>query len=287
MDALRRALDLMPEEIFNQLRYFKNTEIEEIRIRLSKKPCVVIGGLEQQLSCPATRVSDMKRIIEKATGASYHMAEAGLAEGYINCGGLRIGVCGHMSRQKDNTYCFRSITSLAIRIPRECKGILDGLVNELYGDKFKNTLIISAPGGGKTTAIRELCRVLSGKDNRVALLDERNEILADDGRDCFDLGLHCDVLTGVSKAQGSVMLLRTMNPQIIAMDEITKPEDVEAVWQISSCGVSVLASAHGMDKSDLLKRKVYRELMDLGVFEYLIYISGSGSRRKYTWEKIL
>ena len=287
MDLFKKAIELMPEEIASELRYFKKSEIEEIRIRLGRKPCVSLAGKEQALSCKATNGIDIKRLIEKATGASYHMAEVGLSEGYINYCGLRIGVCGHMSSQRGQAYSFRSINTLAIRIAHECRGIFDDMVQELYSSGYKNSLIVSAPGGGKTTAIRELCRLLSEDGERIALIDERNEILADDGMNCFDLGPHCDVLSGVNKAQGSTMLLRTMNPDIIAMDEITKQEDVQAVFNIVGCGVSLLASAHGKDKTELGKRKIYRELLDAGVFEYLITISGYGSRRKYTWEKLM
>ena len=286
MNGFEKALSLMPPQICDKLKNLKQSDIEEIRIRLGRRVNVVRHGKEFPLGEQTISKVDLNRIIEIATGASYHMSEHSLNDGYINYRGLRLGVCGKLNMQKNGIYSMGSISSLAVRIPSEQKGILDSLFKTVYLNGFESSLIVSPPGGGKTTALRELCRKLSNKNLRVAVVDERNELLADDGYSGFDLGEHCDVLGCAPKAEGAMMLLKTMNPQVIAMDEITKEEDLEAIKQITGCGVKILATAHASDLADLKRRKLYRDLMELGVFKYMLRIEGKGKDRKYSAERI-
>ena len=142
--------------------------------------------------------------------------------------------------------------------------------------------MLSPPGGGKTTALRELIRLLSDSGLRCAVADERNELAASDmGQAQFDLGTHSDVLTGVNKAQAAIMLLRGMNPQIVAMDEITRREDAEAIRELYGCGVGLLASAHAVSPEDMRCRSLYRELLDGEIFARLLIISSRDGRRSY------
>lgn len=122
----------------------------------------------------------------------------------------------------------------------------------------------------------------------MAVVDERNELFADDGSGHgFDLGEHSDVISGVPKAEGCMMLLRAMNPEIIVMDEITKPCDVEAVSQTAGCGANILASVHAASKGELFQRPINRGLLEQGVFKYIIVISGHGGSRSYKAERLL
>lgn len=121
----------------------------------------------------------------------------------------------------------------------------------------------------------------------MAVVDERNELAAADGGEAqFDLGAHTDVLTGAPKAEGALMLLRAMNPQIIAMDEITRPEDTEAIAQAAGCGAGILASAHASCLDELHRRPLYRRLLGQGIFQNLVVISGTGNARRYTAERL-
>ena len=119
------------------------------------------------------------------------------------------------------------------------------------------------------------------------MVDERNELSAtENGRAQFELGSCTDVLIDVPKAQGTMMLLRGMNPQVIAMDEITQPEDIRAIGEIAGCGVAVLATAHGRSLAEMLRRPLYRELLEMGVFENLLTVSLSNGRRGYLLERL-
>ena len=123
----------------------------------------------------------------------------------------------------------------------------------------------------------------ANKGVRVAVLDERCELYAEGG---FDLGRCSDVLSGVPKELGASMLLRGMNPQLIAMDEISREGDIEVIEQIIGCGAALLASAHGRGREDMLSRPMYRKLFEMGIFRNILTIYRNESRRRYVLEKL-
>ena len=136
---------------------------------------------------------------------------------------------------------------------------------------FCDTLIVSPPGAGKTTLLRELVRLLSVRGERVAVADERAEV-AGGLEGGFDLGPRTDVMSGAPKAAAALMLIRSMSPTVLAMDEITAPEDVEAVLSAAGCGVAVLATAHAEGLAGLRRRALYRRLLDEGVFRRFVAV---------------
>lgn len=287
MDGFERALELLPGRLRQKAERFRGTGVEELRLRTGRPPTALVDGRERELDSELVTRQELLLLLEKATGASLHTAAPALAEGFLSYRGLRLGLCGEALIREGELAGFRDFRSAAIRIPRECRGICDGVMDSLYGGGYENTLVISRPGGGKTTALRELIRKLSDRGLRVAVVDERNELLAADGTgEGFDLGAHTDVLTGAPKARGALWLLRGMNPQLLAMDEITRREDLEAAAQAAGCGAWLLASAHAADADELKRRPLYRELLELGLFQRLLVISGTGSARRYRAERL-
>lgn len=287
MDSFETACQLLPSPLRRQIEAFGQRHPEEIRLRLLRPPALVINGRELELTGDRLSENELNQVLERATGASLHAAMPGIVSGYISYKGLRIGICGIGIMNQGQLAGFRDFSSLAIRLPRECRGICSGFIDRLTQPGLENTLIVSPPGLGKTTLLRELIRVLSDRGTRVAVLDERNELSASTGgKQHFDLGRCSDVLVGVPKGTGVGMLLRGMNPQVIAMDEISAGEDKQVIERIIGCGVSILASAHGRDRHDMLRRPMYRELFEMGAFSNILTISRDGETRRYSLERL-
>ena len=285
MDTWNTAQELLPEELQRAVKDIPAAE--EIRLRVSRRPSAVISGREQLLHAPAVTQNQLLYILEKATGASLYAAAASLRNGFISYRGLRIGVCGEAVYTQECLTGLKNFSSLSIRIPHAEVSGCDALLDDMLRMMPVSTLIISTPGGGKTSLLRELIRRASALLLRVSVIDDRNELSASvAGRPRFDLGQGSDVLVGVPKAQAAGMMLRGMNPQIIAMDEITWETDLAAVEQIGGCGVVLFATAHGKDLRDLQRRPLYRKILESGVFQELVTIRAFGGKRLYTREAL-
>ena len=288
MNTYEKALGLLPRRLLTECSDIPSSEAEEFRLRAGRRATLLIGGTETPISSVPVDTSDIDSVIERATNASVHTAQTSIAKGFINCsGGIRIGLCGTGIIDKDKVTGMRGISSLAIRIPHEIRGCGQAAIDKVKADTVGSILILSPPGYGKTTFLRECIRQLSDSGKRVSVADERGELAAvHRGVPQFDLGKASDIMSDVPKAQAVMMLLRAMNPQIIAMDEISSPEDVEAAETASGCGVRLIATAHAADKSELYRRPVYKRLLELGVFKNTVVIENRCGRRSYSYEEL-
>ncbi len=286
MDKRRLALELLPAAWRADAERSEWDKAEEIRLRLGKAPSLLAEGKEREFRQEEVREEDLQKILEKATCASMHAAAPSLAEGFVDYRGLRVGVCGAAVSREGRISAFRSITSLAVRIPRECRGICDEAICRLLREGFRNTLIVGPPGAGKTTVLREMIRRLSDSGLRIGVADERNELASlSAGGPAFDLGRCSDVICGLPKADAAMMLLRAMNPQILAMDEISAVRDTEALRRVSGCGVGLLASIHGADSEELRRLSNCRELLNQGFFTWLLSVRQNREERVYSLER--
>ena len=284
MNTLEQALTLLPQELcIDAPQYIP----EELRLRMGRVPTALYNGSERAIGPAAVSREAIQKTVERATGASMHSHLQELRRGYINYHGIRIGICGEAVVQSGEVTGFRSISSLDLRLPREMRGVCGEVLDTLRKSGVGSTLIISPPGGGKTTALRELIRCLSNDGYRISVVDERCELsAADSGREGFDLGRYSDVLLNVPKDAGAMMLLRSMNPEFIAMDEITSEVDIKAIAQITGCGVKLLATAHADSSDELAARPLYAEMLALGAFKYVVTIDRCLGSRRYTVKKL-
>lgn len=265
---------------------------EELRLRAGRPLSVVFSSGEQSLGGPPVEPRELEQLLELATRASVHAALPQLRRGFLTIeGGHRIGLCGTAVMREGEIVQLRNLSSASVRIARQVKGAADGLLPRLcQGGRLTDTLILAPPGLGKTTLLRDLIRQVSdGTDCeplRVALADERGEVAAlYQGLPQLDVGAHTDVLDGCPKAQGLMLLLRAMNPQVLAVDEITAPEDLRAIQEAAGCGVTLLATAHGGSWEELRLRPLYRELLDQGIFRTFVVLSLAQGKRVYTVRK--
>ena len=166
------------------------------------------------------------------------------------------------------------ISAVCIRVAREVFGAADSIMEFLeFHGKLYNTLIISPPGCGKTTVLRDAIRQL-GNRYRVCVADERSEIAAcKGGIPSLDVGKFTSVMDGVPKAKGINMLLRSMSPQLIATDETGSREEEEAICRLINAGAKIITTAHGYSEKDILNRKYLGSLVEKGVFERIIVLS--------------
>jgi len=278
LSAFDRALALLPGHISSALRNVDpqlRARAEEIRLRTGF-PCSLVLPEGEKRWGADVEAADIAHVLDRASRSSLHAVQHELRQGFITAsGGLRIGVCGTVAGES-----LRDFISLAIRLPHEVKGA-GGEIMDSLRPFTQSVLIISPPGGGKTTLLREMIRNASESGRRVCVCDERAEVAAMwQGRPVFDLGPCTDVLSGAGKAGGIMMLLRAMNPQIIALDEISAAEDTFAIEQAAGCGAAIFATAHGMGVEELMRRTQYARLFDLGVFQHVIVIE-NGAKRSY------
>ena len=275
-------LGILPCRIERELLPYLD-RVEELRLRADKPPVVVLpNGKNAVLDCDRVTVQELWRMAESAAGGSLYSCQSQLHRGYLSLpGGARLGICGSANLEKGEIRSFSDISSLCLRFPHEAKGCAAGLPEYLWQNP-RSVLIVSPPGGGKTTLLRELVRLISDRGHRVGLSDERGEVAAvHGGVPQLDVGANTDVMTGVKKAAAAMMLLKCMSPQVIALDEITEPEDASACLSCTQCGVKLIATAHGEDIFQLRGREIYEKLLDRQVFSQCIVISRVGAERKY------
>ena len=260
--AWKELLTLLPKWMRDDVDRLGKASLQELRLRKNLPPMLISGQGIQQLNKNVTE-EDIHFCINAASQYS-PWNTASLSQGYLSApGGHRIGLCGEVVMKAGQPATMRDVRSLCIRVARDVPGIGNGIPNE------GSILILGAPGWGKTTLLRDLIRNRSRSGVQTAVVDERGELFPDD---VFSAGDSTDILTGCGKAEGIHMLLRTMGPMCIAVDEITQPEDCTALMQAAGCGVSLLATAHATDRSDLQRRTVYKVLLSSGIFSYVIVL---------------
>lgn len=269
-DEMQRKIKKLPEHVKNDL--------EEIRIKAGFDTLIISGGKEINLRdgseiYPQTLDEILNRILDY----SYYAYEDELSKGYITVeGGHRVGICGRVTLKEGSVHIIKDISSLNIRRSRQILGVSDKIMPALLDEgmgKIYSTLIISPPKCGKTTILRDIARNLSKRGFRVGICDERSEIAGCfEGKSSYDLGIRTDILDGCPKAEGMMMLIRAMSPDVVITDEIGKPEDAAAVKTALCAGVKTITSIHGSSYEEV-EQSAVGELIKEHIFETLIFMS--------------
>lgn len=294
-ERYEKACEFLPERLSLmalELSKERMAQVEELRLRIGRPLHLSLPDGEIPLQQTHITREDLEYVIDRATEFSRYTAAETIRSGYVTAeGGYRLGVCGTVLLTGGSGEGIRDISSLAIRIPHLREDIARPVFPQLLKDGAPvSTLILSPPGGGKTTLLRDLVRLVSdgselSEPMRVSLVDERGEIAAVyRGYPQLPVGRQTDVMDACPKALAIPMLLRAMTPQVIAVDEVALPSDVDALCAAAYCGVTLLATVHASSVEELQEKPVFRRLLESGVFERAVIVSGRGTQRYYRVE---
>ncbi|MGI6318722.1 MAG: stage III sporulation protein AA [Dethiobacteria bacterium] len=286
---VRSIIESLPQDLLSKT--------EEIRLRHSRPLIIYWAGGESYLGKrgPVASVKeaymvsgeDLERTLELISSYSLYACEEEMRGGYLTIpGGHRVGLGGRFVVESGSIKTLRNVSSLNFRVARQIKGagekVLPFLIDRHVG-RIYHTLVISPPLGGKTTLLRDLARLISNGvgilgqgGQKVGIVDERSEIAGCyQGVPQLDVGIRTDVLDACPKAEGIMIMLRSLSPQVIITDEIGREEDIRALEDAVHVGVSVIASAHGSTLEEICRRPVLGLMLENNYFERLVFLSNS------------
>jgi len=285
--TLRERLLALPEETMECL--------EEIRIG-QERPLMLYrggqgyflkknGGLTRDYDAEAVATSapEMLRILDMVSEHSLYAMEDELRNGFISLrGGCRVGIAGRAVLENGRIKTFKHINAFNFRIARPIPGAADkAMPHVCRGNRISHTLVLSPPQMGKTTLIRDMVRKISnGYEGfaglKVGLIDERSEIAGmHQGFPSFDIGIRTDVLDACPKAEGIILMIRSLSPQVVVTDEIGKQEDIEAIGEALNTGVDVIVTAHARTLEEALKRPILLRALKKDLFERILVLGDS------------
>ena len=266
-------------------------KVQEIRLRVQAPLLLVMDNREyyvtengrlssQRKEAYVVSQEELKETMEHISRHSLYAFEEEVKQGFLTIqGGHRIGLAGKAILDERGIRTIKYISFLNIRLAHQIIGCADRIMPYLYENKeVLHTLIISPPRCGKTTLLRDVIRQLSNgvgsqKGVNVGVVDERSEIGA-----CFhgapqnDLGIRTDILDCCPKAKGMMMMIRTMSPRVIAVDEVGSREDLDAMEYVMNCGCKLVATVHGNSVEDMLQKPVLQRLIQEKRFERYILL---------------
>lgn len=285
-ENIRMLFRGIPKEEFSSM--------EEIRLR-SGKPLIIrrdgkeyfvdnLGGTSaENRNSYIVTAQDILATVTLMSGYSIYAYGEELKSGYITLqGGHRVGICGKTIVEKGVVQTIKNISALNIRVSHELFGCADKAVKYIInGRSIRHTLIVSPPRCGKTTLLRDLVRQISDgikssgfEGLSVGVVDERSEIAGSYmGTAQNDVGIRTDVLDCCPKSEGMIMLIRSMSPEVIAVDEIGKKEDIYAIEEIINAGIKLICTVHGDNITDIINKPELDNLLKKKIFERIIILS--------------
>lgn len=291
---MNNLLQLFPAErrVFWSRTAEEQSDLQEIRIRVGRPVVLFLKGREfflndlgQLQGTPENAYCVTREEIENLLNHLCHYSlyafEDEFRQGFLTVsGGHRVGIAGQVVREDDGSIrTIKNISYINIRIAHQVKGTADKVLPYVYENgRLKNVLIISPPGCGKTTLLRDLIRQVSDGNpyspgRCVGVVDERSEIAGSfHGEPQNDIGMRTDVLDGCHKTNGIMLLLRSMSPRVIAVDELGGEDDMQALRMAAYCGVGILATAHGESIEDVSERFGWGNALREGIFEMFLIL---------------
>lgn len=264
-------------------------KITELRLRRGRSLSAVLYGREYFLTYDGrfmnsfegaveVTAEDISQVFTRAFRGSVHSFPREMAQGYITCeGGNRVGFCGTaVSDRVGEVTSVKDISSISIRIAREVIGCAEAIFDRAFSDGLASLVIASPPCGGKTTVLRDLCRLL-GERRRVSIIDERGELASVyEGEPQNDVGARSDIFNAYDKSAAVVTAVKVMSPDVLVCDEIGAKGDLEALEYALNSGVRLVCTCHAAVFDDLKKRPAVGRLMKQGYFDFAAML-GTGA----------
>jgi len=282
VSGLEIVLEYMPISIRRQIEENKSDSIEEVRLR-SNKPLSLKIGQETKTIKYIVQQQEILYSFEKVCENSVYSYRRQICDGYITIrGGNRVGIVGSAVVDNGQVINVNYISSLNFRIARQKIGCSNPIIEDIIDIKqnsIYNTLIVSPPGCGKTTILRDIIRNISNgiigfKGKNVGIVDERGEIAAMyKGIPQNDVGIRTDIIDNMPKSEAMRMLVRSMSPDIIACDEIGGKDDIKAIDYAMCSGVKGIFTAHGKDLEDIQRNPEISKLLQNHIFERIILLN--------------
>lgn len=268
---------LLPESYLQKwnLAHLQKEMLQEIRLRAGQALMLSYEGSEQVYAEHIVSKTDIERIFQWLCGYGVYAYQEEIAKGYITIrGGHRIGIGGQVLFDLEGRVNhMKYISSLLIRVSHDVTGVCETVLDKLYYQgRIQSTLVLAPPGCGKTTFLRDLVRKVSdgnafGNGQNVSLVDEREELAAlYMGIPSIPVGSRTDIISGCEKSIAMEMCLRSLGPQVVAVDEIYSDRDLEAIRRLTGCGCAVLATCHADDFETFSKKVFGREALRQSLF---------------------
>lgn len=279
---------ILPAEVLNGINKLDFSRLNEIRLRINSPVTVSLSGkyfllgesgvVYEEDRAIIVNKEMIEKFIFRASENSIYAVNSQIQQGFITVsGGVRIGICGTLAQENGKIITINNFSSVNIRIPHEVKNCSLSALKFLFDSNgFKNTLIISPPGAGKTTFIRDIACQLSNLNvaYNLLILDERCEIASCvNGKPMLNVGKFTDVLSGATKEFGFEVGMRALRPDIIFTDELAGKEDVDAVLCASNCGVKVVATHHAGSIASFRKKAEFEALISAKTFDRYVVLS--------------
>lgn len=254
------------------------SQLEEIRVRIHRPLELTWRGETSFLPYIATP-EDAVQLLNKISHHSIYTLEEELRRGFITIeGGHRIGLAGKVILEAGKVKAIRDISSFNIRIAKEQLGIAEPLIPYIHKGEWLHSMIIGPPQTGKTTLLRDIARIISSGDPserfpalKVGVVDERSEIAGSvSGIPQLTFGHRLDVLDGCPKAEGMMMMIRSMSPDVLIVDEIGSHEDKEAILEAVNAGIKLIMTTHGRSFEEMKQRPTLAPIIEAGIFKRFI-----------------
>ncbi|UFT97742.1 stage III sporulation protein AA [Radiobacillus kanasensis] len=259
------------------------TSLQEIRFRIGQPIELVFDGMEEWMTAFRPSEQDAIFVLNQLSQFSLYRIEEELRQGFITIeGGHRVGLAGKVNTSNGSVHAIRHIASFNIRIAKEKIGVAKPYIPYLFNtviNQYRSTLLIGPPQTGKTTLLRDITRLISTgwanqRPAKTAVIDERSEIAGSiKGVPQHQLGLRTDVMDACPKAEGMMMMIRSMSPDVLVVDEIGSEKDVQALMEAVFAGVKIFCSVHGQDMKEVQKRPSLAPLFEQGAFDRFVLLN--------------